>query len=145
MITFIRHCECYNLNHDGSPNYMRVNPPLTFEGIERAKNLKGTYDHVIISPMSRCIETFVYSKIQTFTREIHEDFRELRLCPGDFRQNDPPEITSETPEIFKRRVKKAMNYLKTLTGNICVITHSEWMKEALDLNYIPEYGETLTI
>lgn len=143
-ITFIRHCECYVLNFDGSMNYMRVNPSLTNEGIQRAKKLSGNYDHVIISPMARCIETFIYSDIQANTREINELFRELILCPGDFRQNDPPEIMTEDKESFQKRVLKAMNYLKTLRGNICVITHSEWIKEALNLNYIPDYGEKVS-
>lgn len=144
-ITFIRHCQCYNLNTDGSMNYMRVNPPLTSQGIEKAKTLKGTYDHVIISPMTRCIETFIYSNIQATTREIREEFRELILCPGDFRQNDPAEITAETPEMFQKRVKKALAYLKTFSeeDRICVVTHSEWIKEVLDLNYIPDYGEEI--
>ena len=147
MITFIRHAECYILNSDGSPNYMRVNPPLTEDGIERAKKLSGNYDLVIISPMTRCIETFVYSNIYGEHREINSLFRELILCPGDFRQNDPAEITADTPEVFKKRVQKGMEYLKTLRQypNICVVTHSEWMKEALSLKSIPDYGESITI
>lgn len=143
-ITFIRHCECYVLNFDGSINYMRVNPSLTNEGIKRAEKLSGIFDHVIISPMARCIETFVYSDIKTNTKEINDLFRELILCPGDFRQSDAPEIMTEDKIAFQKRVLKAMNYLKSLEyNNICVITHSEWIKEALDLNYIPDYGESI--
>ena len=141
MITLVRHCECYN-SHNGVLNYMRVNPPLIQEGIERAKKLKGTYDRVIISPMSRCIETFIYSDIQG-PREINSLFRELILCPGDFRQNDDPEVMAETREVFQKRVKMGMEYLKTLTGNICVVTHSEWIKEALKLDNIPDYGQSI--
>ena len=142
MITFIRHCECYTTDKNGIPNFMRVNPPLIEDGIKRAKTIKGTYDHVIISPMTRCIETFAYSQIQG-PREICEYFRELILCPGDFRQNDPPEVTSDTLETFQKRIQKGMEFLKTLNGNICVVTHSEWMKEALQLEYIPDYGESI--
>jgi len=65
------------------------------------------------------------------------------LCPGDFRQNDPPEVTSDTLETFQKRIQKGMEFLKTLNGNICVVTHSEWMKEALQLEYIPDYGESI--
>lgn len=143
MITFIRHCECYLVNNDGSMNYMRVNPPLTNEGIKRANKISGFYDHVIISPLSRCIETFIYSDIRSKSREVNDLFREIIVCPGDFRQSDPPEIITENIETFKERVIKGMKYLKTLKGNICVITHSEWIKEALGLKYIPDYGESI--
>ncbi len=143
MITFIRHCECYLVNNDQSMNYMRVNPPLTIEGIQRAQKITGFYDHVIISPLSRCIETYIYSDIKSKSREVNELFREIIVCPGDFRQNDPPEITIENIDSFKERIAKGMNYLKTLKGNICVITHSEWMKEALALQYVPDYGESI--
>lgn len=144
-ITFIRHCECYIVDRNGIPNYMRVDPSLIYNGQQRAKKLFGNYDYVVLSPMVRCLETFIYSNIQTEHKIINDYFREWILTPGDFRQNDPPEIIAETPEIFQKRVKRGMDFLKTLDGNICVITHSEWMKEALKLNDIPDYGESITI
>ena len=142
MITFIRHCECYPIDKYGVPNYMRVNPPLTRQGKMRASKLCGTYDYVIISPLNRCLETFIYSQING-KRIVSDFFRELIMCPGDFMQNDPPEITADTMESFKKRIDQGMNFLKTLSGNICVITHSEWMKEALGLSYIPDYGASI--
>ncbi len=146
MITFIRHCECYLVNKDGSANFMRVNPPLTYEGIQRAKDLTGTFDYVVISPMSRCIETFTYSQIDTQSREINSLFREFISCPGDFHHNDSAEIMTEDIHAFRKRVKHGMDYLLSLQykyRNICVVTHSEWIKEALNLNYIPNFGEQI--
>ncbi len=144
-VTFIRHCECYLVDKDGIPNYMRIDPSLIYQGQQRAKKLSGVYDYLILSPMVRCLETFIYSKIKADEKIINNYFREIILTPGDFRQNDPPEITAETREVFKKRVKRGIDFLKTLNGNICVITHSEWMKEALSLKDIPDYGESITI
>lgn len=144
MITFIRHCECYVYNSNGSINYMRVNPSLTKDGILRAKTLNGVYDKIILSPMSRCIETFIYSGING-PREINENFREYILCPGDFHENDEIDDCLENNEIFKERINKSIDYLNTLNGNICVITHSGWLREALQLNYIPNYGESIIV
>ena len=143
-VTFIRHQRCYNLHPDGTTNYMRVNPPLTPEGIEEAKALTGSYDLVIVSPLSRCIETYMYSSIEG-PRVVHELFREWIQCPGDFRQNDPATQFCEGYPEFSRRVAKACEYLHSLqVENVCVITHSEWIKEALKLTETPDYGESLT-
>ena len=144
-VTFIRHQKCYNLNPDGTMNYMRVNPPLTPEGIEGAKQLSGNYDLIILSPMSRCLETFIYSSIQG-QRVVKDVFREWMQCPGDFRQHDPHTRYAEAEDEFKQRVSQGMEFLQNLhLDDICVVTHSEWIKEALKLNDIPDYGEEVIV
>lgn len=144
-ITFIRHQKCYAHREDGSISYMTVNPPLTFQGVEGARHLTGDYDLVLISPMARCIETYVYSHING-PRQINSLFREWRQGPGDFHNHDPPTVFCETYENFQKRIEEGMTYLKSLKSdfrNVCVVTHSEWMKKALNLEHTPDYGEAV--
>lgn len=145
-VSFIRHQKCYNNREDGSYNYNTINPSLTHFGIEGAKLLNGIYDFVIISPLSRCIETYVYSQI-VGPREINELFREWRQGPGDFHNHDNPSIFAESKIELQQRIISAFDYLNLLKDkytNICVITHSEWIKEALQLDYVPDYGQVIT-
>lgn len=144
-ISFIRHQRCYNHREDGTYNYNTINPPLTKSGIEGAALLKGEYDLIIISPMARCIETYAYSHLSG-PREINALFREWRQGPGDFHNHDHPSVFCESPQELELRIAEAFTYLESLKGtyeNVCVITHSEWMKKALKLDNVPDYGETV--
>ncbi len=144
-VSFIRHQRCYNLREDGSPNFNIINPALTERGIKGAQTLIGRYDLIIISPMARCIETYTYSKLEG-TREVNHLFREWRQGPADFHHHDLTCTMCETKQQLGERIKRGFEYLRSLKcDNICVITHSEWMKEALNLEHPPDYGEVVII
>jgi broad specificity phosphatase PhoE len=71
--------EIYYLRHAESMANIGIeiiDSPLSQKGREQAARLAGHYEHVVISPLRRCMETLHYSKITYDVLDINPNLRE---------------------------------------------------------------------
>lgn len=111
-ITLIRH---------GQP-LGEEDPHLSDNGKNDCANLKGNYDLILLSPLRRCIDTYVSSKLNSNKIEFLILLREKQdgrtynslLCETPIAESD---------EIFNKRILELKNYLLNRSEeNICCIT-----------------------
>jgi broad specificity phosphatase PhoE len=130
-ITLIRHGDT-DYNQDLSQLYV-TNIPLNETGIEKSSHLQGTYDVVYVSPLLRTQMTLQYSKIKTTKLIMDDRIREQRGYPCDILQNEV--LSKEDDDQLMRRCYSFLFSLKNShETNICVITHSNWIKMFFTIN-----------
>ena len=120
--------------------------PLTEEGKKQAADVGGHYDLVIVSPLRRCIETLLYSKITYENVSVSYDVREFAENPCDLL---PGESGQERPEDLQERIER---FEKTLSNvgdhlRVLVISHSyffnSWFMKACCA--APEHAKILRL
>jgi len=140
-ITLLRHeQDLFNI-HEDIPN-----PSLSSEGFLKAKDLTGTFDICIISPLKRTLETINTSQIQLTHKELKTSIlnREIRQNISDFLEVEITlgETDNETEDEFSSRMvclrRELSEYLR-LYKNILVVSHGGVI-QALT-NKIVQYGE----
>lgn len=139
-LTLIRHGECYIDNQWNT----EFNPGLIPKGRRTASEITGHYDHVIISPMKRTLETFDFSRISGNHVQVNSLFREVRLNKVDFMEQET--LDFEHPKDFLQRIQKAKDYLVSLNvSNVAVVTHAGFIRQFLNTDKHINYGEKITI
>jgi broad specificity phosphatase PhoE len=123
-VTLIRHGQSkFNVGQCKNEDELR-NCDLTEVGKVQASTIEGTFDILIVSTLKRAILTYHNSKIQSnnivYTDLVREQREELSLnyLVGE-------EIKPESPDDMRKRVKKAIEYVKNLKyENIGIVTHA---------------------
>lgn len=124
--TFLRHSES-EFNKFPSNN---KDPPLTYDGKNNAKTLKGDFDYVLISFMGRTIETFNLSSIVSRSIEYSSLCREMmdhnsNLLKEEKRIYEKYEEFVERMKILKSfLIEKSKKYNKIL-----IVTHQRVILE----------------
>ena len=138
-ITFIRHSESFHnwmnrLQGNCQTETFR-DCGITQRGKRQAYHLEHEFDLLLVSPLRRCQETFDYSNIVANEVRTCALVREKKEDMCDFLENE--ELVYDTDESFKQQVSKALQYIKTLPyKNIGVITHSEFVWEAFEVDLV---------
>jgi hypothetical protein len=83
-LTFIRHAQSQN----NATNISEVDTPLSQLGISQASKLHGNYDLVVISPLTRTLQTFRHSHIFAPRIIISDLVREWKLDLCDFKLDE---------------------------------------------------------
>jgi len=130
-ITLIRHGDT-DYNHNLAQLYV-TNIPLNEAGIEKSSHLQGTYDVVYVSPLLRTQMTLQHSKINMNKLIMDERIREQMVYPCDMMQNEV--LSKEDDDQLMRRCYSFLCSLKKSPDtNICIITHSNWIKMFARIN-----------
>jgi len=125
-VTFIRHAEStHNATGDEGPN-----SPLSERGMQQARELKGSYDLVIVSPLRRTMQTYANSKIEAGYVLVTPSVRETTplgiVC--NHLENETPQ--KESAESITQRVAGVFRFLQSRSEKtICVITHHDFAAE----------------
>lgn len=123
QITFIRHAEStWNAYGD-----MSKNVGITKRGKNvQASKVSGHVDAVILSPLKRVKETFIYSKLTANNIFITDTCREIKGgLPGDYLEDEDHTIV-ETEEEIQQRITAFKTYVTNLSqtyNTIAVISH----------------------
>jgi broad specificity phosphatase PhoE len=122
-ITIIRHAQsifnCGQFKHDSE----LLNCPLSDFGKMQAKSLNQTFDVIVISTLSRAMETYLNSNIKADNVIQSHLFREQRETSIlNFLEGE--EIIPESSDDVRKRAREAIAYIKTLDyENIGIISH----------------------
>lgn len=122
MITVLRHCEAL----DNVTDKYGKDTKLTYKGILQAREISGYYDYVLCSPMARCKETLINSKIDYKYFKTTHLLREYVKDICDLTKNE--KIYKETENELIKRVDELKCYLKSdeFEGmKILLITHAD--------------------
>lgn len=105
MIDLLRHCESiFNaFGHDVK------DCSLSQLGKEQAKNIKGKYDLVVLSPLERARQTLELSNITYDKLEVNGLAREYKIDMCDFLEEE--NFVVETEEELVIRAEKLKKYL----------------------------------
>jgi broad specificity phosphatase PhoE len=125
-ITIIRHAQ--SLFNSGKVKDEELkNCSLSDVGKTQATELNMSFDILIVSPLKRALETYVFSSIKVKEIRISPLFREFKSWKVNLLDNEN-ETEVETEEEMKKRAIEAMEYLNSLPHvNIGVITHFEFI------------------
>ncbi len=123
MITLLRHCQSVtNLTHKDM-----LDPPLSKLGFKDAESLNGNYDFILISPLQRTKQTYLYSNIIGTVVEFSSLARERRGTHAHLSKTLKDEKgLIESEEDFGYRMyllKLYLHYLSMTHQRILVITH----------------------
>lgn len=119
-IFFTRHGQSL-----GNIGIESINSPLSELGREQSSKLSGHYDCVVISPLRRCRETLMNSKITYDDLHISYNFRERIFGPSCMLTQEDKETESDSD--FFIRVNAFHMELETLCmeyKNILLIGHA---------------------
>lgn len=118
-VTLLRHCESH-FNRDPTS----TEPGLTFAGIQHATTLRGEYDVVLCSTLTRAVQTFVYSHI-TAPRILFTDrLREWRRDSCDYWPGEPRILESEAQLL--RRISSCLEWIHSFRGSVLVVGHGDF-------------------
>jgi len=119
-LSFMRHGQALS-NLEGLSD--KVDAPLTEEGKLQASNVGGHYDLVILSPLRRCMETLLYSKITYENVLVSYDVREFAINPCDLL---PGESGQDRPEDLQTRIAGLEKTLSTVGDHlrVLIISHA---------------------
>lgn len=123
MITLLRHTQSLtNFTHND-----QLNPPLTKKGIKDAQLLSGHYDFILISPLLRTEQTYLYSNLTGIIVEYSTLCREKRGTHAYLSKtlkNEKGYIEGEDGFNFRMYLLKLyLDYLRQHYKRILVITH----------------------
>lgn len=129
-VTLVRHGESVfdRYQHVGLDT---IDCPLTHQGKLQSRKLNGEYHLIILSPMKRCFQTLIESRLAGHNVEFSKLVREYRQHLSDFLKNE--KIKIETEEKVLKRVAKFKNLLQRLKERnpqmktICVISHANFI------------------
>ena len=164
-IYFIRHGEGYhNLCNYNYHNYHLEYPRLTVKGLKQCFELKKTlkedkFDHIIVSPLRRTLETAVSIFDQNNNFIAMESVREFISNPCDYRESieeiskeynfvdfgfvgDNYKYNKKEEDIdINLRIDSFYTYLiNTPFQKIAVVSHGEFLKR-----FFKKYGKNLHI
>jgi hypothetical protein len=126
-LTFIRHAQSQN----NATNISEVDTPLSQLGISQASKLHGNYDLVVISPLTRTLQTFRHSHIFAPRIIISDLVREWKLDLCDFKLDEM--VRFETIEELDSRIEKFKIWIKNLCDRfpdytkIAIFTHYDFV------------------
>lgn len=124
LIYFLRHTES-QFNADPI-NGNTVDCGLTNKGVEQAKQIEGTYDLVIISPLKRAQQTFYHSNIVAKRIEIWDEVREVVQSMCDILEGE--EFKDEIDKEVLARISRFRNKLNGVDAErILVVTHADFV------------------
>lgn len=138
---YTRHAE--SLANVGK-NY--IDPPLTDNGIQEAKTLRGNIDCIVISPLRRCKETLQYSQLTYNTLIVNYNFREK--ISNLHNRLLLEKVTTETNEQFNERIQLFNQELITLFeqhDNILLIGHDYYLKLWYNDNLTTKYATIIQL
>lgn len=123
VVFFIRHAEStWNAYGDLSKNVS-----ITTKGkTEQASKVSGKVDLVILSPLKRALETFVYSKLQASQIIVSNLCREVRGgTPCDYLETEDTSYLESEDEIQQRILdfKTYIHELSKTYKTIAIISH----------------------
>lgn len=129
-IDFIRHAQSeFNIG------IHKVDSDLSDNGKAQASKLSGEWDLVIVSTLSRCIQTLEFSNIKyksIIYSDLCREFRNGSIC--DWKQGE--EQNNESYEDLNKRINEFKDYLKLLSkehSKILVISHACFMVHFMNL------------
>ncbi len=123
-VNLLRHCESV-FNKYGRDD---INCELTEFGKDQASKLEGSYDLIIVSPLKRCRQTLLYSKINGGKVMFCDLVREYKVDMCDFLEGEC--VIFETEKDLLERVDKFKIMLKQLSADykkILVVTHGDFI------------------
>lgn len=127
-VTFIRHAQSkFNAGQIRDKSELK-DCLLSDAGLEQAKTLKGCFDLLILTPLKRSMQTYVYSLVTCDKIIICDFFREHRDASGDlnFFGNEVP--FNESKEDLYKRIDEGIQFLKDQEyQNIGIISHSHFI------------------
>jgi len=113
-----------------------VDAPLSPEGVEQAKTIKGEADLVITSSLRRAVDTIENSQLKYKDRAASHLCRERRsVSKCDFLQGE--EFKAETDQEFVDRLSKFKAQVKDFSRDyrrILIISHGIFMMNFLGIN-----------
>ena len=138
-IRLIRHGESF-----ANIGEKRWDSPLTEKGITQSSKLKGHYDLVILSPMRRAQETYIYSQIDCDECVYCESCREIKKGISDHLLFES--LKRETEDEFETRINLLMEELRNYSQkykNIVVFTHGGVIRNICKLDRHVENCESI--
>lgn len=105
---------------------MREDPPLSPRGMEQAQSLSELVLQKKFPLPTRILSTPKIRGIQTL-----EKLAERQKIPLQIHRDLDEKASSEHSEIFSKRVKKMLESLSNLGGTVYVVTHLDWLEEAM--------------
>jgi broad specificity phosphatase PhoE len=132
---FIRHGESeHNAKHslsESEKSKMKeidfVNTCLSLKGKEQAKQIQGSLDLVIVSPLRRTLETYIHSGLRVKRLLTSDLFREWMIY-GPSGQFECEEDKNESNEQINTRIKNAIEFIKLQPeSNIGIISHGVFL------------------
>lgn len=122
-ITIIRHAQSKFNAGEFKTEEEIANCRLTNYGIEQAKQLNHTFDHLILSPLKRAFETYVNSNIKCKQLTVSHLVRE-QLDGRQLNFLELEEIRYESHIDVRNRAKEAVEMIKKINSdNIGIISH----------------------
>lgn len=120
---FIRHAESLgNTGQFGGPD-----PRLSERGKQQAGQIKGPVELLIVSPMKRCLETYLHSHLSSQKLLMSDLFRE-RMHSGKGEYRDGEEDKAESDARFEKRLETALEFLRAQPETrIGILSHSMFL------------------
>lgn len=114
-------------NYPGVKDSDLVNTCLSEEGKKQAAHIQGPVDLLIVSPLRRTLETYIYSKLKVKRLFTSELIREYRAPSGDF---ELEESEIETVGALQSRVLDFIKLLKSQPETkIGILSHGVFLME----------------
>lgn len=128
----IRHAESKHNIRDRFPNLPEqdfLNTPLSDEGRNQARSIQGPVDLLLVSPLRRTLETYLYSKLMVKRLQTTDLLREFcAYGPASLLDGETPWV--ETEPQFHERVSKLITFIRAQPEtNITLLSHGVLLGE----------------
>jgi broad specificity phosphatase PhoE len=133
QIIAIRHAQTTVNKHPELKGDARIDPSLTTSGAKQCEYWDLDCDVLIVTPLRRTMQTYLFSHIRPKEIIISPLFREYKDDPMNFLKAEV--MKKETLLSFQKRVKKARDWLRAYieknpdVQTIVIIGHFEHLKK----------------